>query len=1574
MAKQWNVLTAVLLMLVLVQAQANPLSSDYTAKPPLLNESSEPLVMLVMSVDHELFKKAYSDYTDLDGDGKLDTTYNDAFDYLGYFDSSWCYKYDSGRFQPEALATGTNLHFCETSAAPWSGNFLNWATMSRADILRRVLFGGKRSTDSSTQTILERAYLPRDVHAFAKVYSGDDTAKLTPYSKNEVSLCNVAESENGAPLLRVAENSASGQTGWPRWASTELRQCQWSSSDSNSPSSGSDKLDELYVRVESCVSGKDATSLDRCKEYPNQNSKPVGLLQKYGEDGAIRFGLISGSYDKNISGGILRRNIGKIAGNSSSSNDEIDLNTGSFSSVKGIIHNINTFRIAKYSFSQTKYTDCNSFGISVSSFKSNRGTTSGRHCSMWGNPLGEIYLEALRYFAGETSPTSAFDTTQDSQFVSDLTRETWADPLSSENACANCSIILLSTGLNSFDSDQLSTSSGLPGLSGSNSVDTFTDDVGEMEYGGSFAGNYLIGNNGSNTDKGKCTGKYLTGLSEALGLCPEIPQLEGGYQISGLSLYSNTTDLRASFDGLQNVRTYAIELAESMPSFTFDVDGKEVTFQPVCEAHSGRTNCSLTDVKIEVDPGEYNNQKGKFEFFWEDSLWGNDYDYDASSSIEFCIGNTCNPDLSSNQIKITVKQEYKNAGAGMWFSYVVTGTENDRVQSYVTGNNQSAGAPDATTFTVLGSRAQNLPKPMFLAAKYGGFIDLDRDGTPRHDADGDGSPDEGDSREWDNRNNATGVVGSDGVPDNYFFSRNPSLLEAQLDQVLSDISSRVTSATNAALFSNSSNGTGVVYQALFQPSRELNGTTVTWGGILHALFIDNRGHLREDSNDNDQLDDYSTDKIVELIFDPNAGQTKVQRYNSSDNGITKTATGALASLNSLDTLWDARKQLSQVSNVTSQRSFGAIASGGRHILTWLDQDNNQQVDAGELLSFTSGTFTGNEGYLGVGSSDAGNVVNYIRGEEQASARSRTIDFDENGTTDTWRLGDIIHSTPRLVAAPDSRFDARYNDASYQTFRNQYINRRHVLYVGANDGLIHAFNGGFWNESDYSYERTNGSGAVQHPLGSEIWAYAPMNLLPHLQWLREADYPHVYYMDGEPLVFDANIFTEDDDHPGGWGTVLIMGMRLGGGNIDVTIDGSTRTMRSAYVVLDITNPEKAPQLLAEITHENLGFTTSQPELIKFRRPGTDSDGADDWSSPAKNEWYLAFGSGPGGSSSNAIRDALEEGKSGQNLQLFVYDLKNKTFVSGLDPLVTSYSNSYAGDIAVADWDQDYHDDAVYFGTVDTASSTLGGRMMRLKLNSTLATSSLGVFLESGKPMTTKPLTVADQNSYWVYAGSGRLLTSSDNRDISANYFYGVQEPLNSANEFTYATVDADNLIDTTDVEVLDDGTVRTLVNGSYEGFPVGESTISDFESLKVAIKGQPGWKVALSYDGVNPSGRNVNKATQLYSAILFTEYQPPADSCSVDGNSYLYALHYLTGTASTETVLGTLPIPDLDAELALNKVSLGLGYASSPVIHKGSNGKLGAITQGAGGSIANTELQYGFSSEGRQSWRQIFNIP
>ena len=1578
--KPWLVSLSLLLPLAVSKVFAEPTSNLYSATPPLLNKSSEPMVMLVMSVDQELFKKAYPDYSDLDNDGQLDITYKDSFDYLGYFEPNWCYQYNSstGRFEPEQQATGANQHYCADNSKPWSGNFLNWATMSRIDVLRRVLFGGKRYLDSTTVTVLERAYLPRDIHSFVKVYGGSDIASLTPYNST-ISLCNLATSENGSPKVRIANGS------YPRWASTEVIQCQWGSGDKPPTNK---KLAELTVRNEVCVAGKDAETSSRCRQY-STIAKPAGLLQRYGEDGGIQFGLISGSYDKNISGGVLRKNISKIASNISSSDDEVNKTTGVFNtSVKGIIHHINTFRIAKYSYGSNKYTDCSTYGISINTFKSGRSTYSNRHCSNWGNPIAEMYMEALRYFSGQNTPTSGFHTNSDNAFVPDLFGQNWQPPLNVNNACATCSVILLSSGLNSFDSDELSSSSDIPGLTGSSSVNTKTDEVGDIEYDNNFAGNYLVGGTGSTR---QCTAKYLGGLSQARGLCPELPQLEGSYQVSGLAWHGNKTDLQPTLEGIQSVKTYAIQLAESMPSFSLNAGGKTVTFQPVCHTSSNfgsgtnfsgsGSDCTLTDVVIEDTEKNANGEtvEGTLLFTWEDSLWGNDFDYDASSRIKFCVGARCvetsDPQLhvssfADDQVRIAVQVDGVYAGLNLRFSYTVTGTYDDGLKTDYVYKNQSHY--ETNNFTASGDTAGILKKPLWFAAKYGGFVDLDGDGTPKYSVSG-----VSDDREWDNRNNTTGSIGSDGLPDNYYFARNPALLEAQLGQVLQDIASRVSSATNAALFSNNQTGTGVLYQALFQPTKEYNGKTISWGGLLHALFVDSKGLLREDSNGNDQLDGYEHDLIVELIFDPNSNQTLLQRYTTDDEGVTRIPTGALSPLTQLNTLWDARDQLSQLTNLSDQRSYDSVASSGRHILTWLDEDNDGVVDTGETLPLTPDTFVGEEGYLDVSASEVTGLINYIRGVESVGNRNRTIDYDEDGTEDVWRLGDIVHSTPHLVSTPVSRFDARYSDSSYTSFLEKYQNRRHVLYVGANDGMVHAFNGGFWNESTYGYIGTAGNGETNHPLGSELWAYTPMNLLPHLKWLKESDYPHVYYMDGEPITFDANIFDpQDPDYPGGWGTVLVMGMRLGGGSFDITVNSHSKTMRSAYVVLDVTNPEEPPKLLAEISHPELGFTTSRPALVKRRVAAQNSEGESDWSAqPVVNDWYLAFGSGPIGAGETGIRQAIEAGSSDQNLKLFVYDLKAKSFVAGMNPLDSGISSAYGGNISVMDWDNDYQDDAVYFGATETGGGGLSGKLMRLQLMPAIASSSLSTFVDTQKPVTAAPSFLKDKQDYWLYFGSGRLLTSQDNRDSHQQAFYGVKEPMNESRELTFGSVTTSNLVNTSDVRVYSNGNIEQETANGHVPFVVGSTTVSSFSSLQNIITTKAGWQVLLSGDGVNPAERNITSATQLFSMMLFTGYAPSADSCRVDGSSSLYALYYQTGTASPDPVLDYQDLgEDVPYDLSVKKVNLGLGYASSPVVHQGSGGKRAAVTQGAGGSISNQELNYSFSSSGRMTWREIFNIP
>ena len=744
------------------------------ATDPLFIASTEPRVMLVLSRDHELSKKAYNDYSDLDNDGNLDITYNDAVNYYGYFNSSRCYTYSSGnsRFEPAAAATGANLHHC---SGQWSGNFLNWATMTRLDVVRKVLYGGFRSADgtgtSLGTTVLERAFLPPDVHAFAKVFAPNNTATValyTPYSVANITLCNVSDmaantqagsinTVNGTatstpPLIKVASGA------WTEWGMTEIFQCQWKEQTVEpSPTRPSTVLghrltggSDLVARVAVCAPG---TLESNCKTYVNsstnaQTVKPIGLLQQYGDVDAnrrVRFGLISGSYKNNTAGGVLRKNIKLLSGSATASDNEVDMNSGQFLNQvitnNGIVNILNRIHIAGYKtpaagaitstwVCSNGYNNSAPFACSATSLQSGTNGT----CVDWGNPLSEMYHEALRYFAGKTAATLAYDVDDGAAtaVISNMGKATWnisSDPLPSTEWCALSNIIILSTGLSSLDNTSIT--SDITGLNAT----TFTNAVGTAE-GLTTSSQVLIGSNGT-TSTDTCSPKALVnGLSGASGICPEVPHMRGGYAIAGLAYAAGrggstgTFDLRpgyatnragrwtginANWVARQPLGTFAVSLAENLPSFEVTVGSGKVTLVPSCRSNFGTPNaavCSMTDLRVL----SYSATAGSFLVSWEDQSAGSDYDMDTIARIDYCVGAACSPAVLPSQINIKVSVVQSTTGSGMELGYTVAGSSTDGTYYPIkigsTGTCNPTTASDA--FSLLTSPFTSRPAAAYL--------------------------------------------------------------------------------------------------------------------------------------------------------------------------------------------------------------------------------------------------------------------------------------------------------------------------------------------------------------------------------------------------------------------------------------------------------------------------------------------------------------------------------------------------------------------------------------------------------------------------------------------------------------------------------------------------------------------------------------------------------------------------------------------------------------------------------------------------------------------------------------------
>ncbi|MGZ9148783.1 MAG: pilus assembly protein [Candidatus Deferrimicrobiaceae bacterium] len=279
------------------------------------------------------------------------------------------------------------------------------------------------------------------------------------------------------------------------------------------------------------------------------------------------------------------------------------------------------------------------------------------------------------------------------------------------------------------------------------------------------------------------------------------------------------------------------------------------------------------------------------------------------------------------------------------------------------------------------------------------------------------------------------------------------------------------------------------------------------------------------------------------------------------------------------------------------------------------------------IDFTTSAVT--PAMLGVdNTADRDAVVNYVRG----------VGHDNNS-----KLGDIFHSKP-VVVGPPSRFffDEGYSTAvgASESFVDAKATRKRVLFVGTNDGMLHAFLSGTYNTSTGLYD--NGT-------GEELFGFVPYSLLPNLEDFVPGDLTsHGYYVDSSPRVADVWIDANSDGtkQTSEWRTILIAGLRKGGSSyfgLDVT-DPPTGTNYSSY-----------PQVLWEYSDDtNVGETWSEPYIGKVRM----QEAA--WPS-ARDRWVAIFGGGKS-----------DDGTVGASL--VVLDLATgtalKTFTTGIDNTIAA----------------------------------------------------------------------------------------------------------------------------------------------------------------------------------------------------------------------------------------------------------------------------------------------------------------
>ncbi len=790
-------------------------------------------------------------------------------------------------------------------------------------------------------------------------------------------------------------------------------------------------------------------------------------------------------------------------------------------------------------------------------------------------------------------------------------------------------------------------------------------------------------------------------------------------------------------------------------------------------------------------------------------------------------------------------------------------------------------------------------------------------------------------KEWDK----TGANGKpDGIPDNYFEASDGNELESQLMNAIAEMLKRASSGTAVSVLATTGDGEGAVYQAFFYPKKLENFESRNWIGYIQALFVDKYGNLREDSNNNNALD-LTVDSILEMSYTPEDGSKITKCSDSDGDGKIDSCSATPSTLDDIQPIWKGDKVL------------WSTDPAMRTIYT--------SIDGYTPLEFTVANSNALSPYLrGADSSETNNIVNWIRGDDLTGItdaghpngyRKRSITIDN--VTNVWKLGDIIYSTPTVVGRPLEHFDLLYGDETYSNFRLAHLKRRHVVYTGANDGMLHAFNGGcfdadshkFFSDVDGSGNCTSGS----HLLGEELWAFIPRGLLPHLTWLTDPDYTHVYYVDSKPKVTDVQIFNPDNDHIDGWGTILIGGFRYGGKDISWTSDSIDYSASPEYFALDITDPLD-PQLLWTFTDPDLGLSMSFPSVAKI---GSD--------------WYVTFGSGATDYDTNSNLTAFQNGNlfvlkiSGGNNGLINTWTENSNFWKK----TTGNTNTFMSDSISVDVDINYDVDVIYIGENYLQGGSWNALLHRITTDkgaqadpslwslSTLADiNNIAGKNDVAKKITGAPSAAMDNMAnLWVFFGTGQFLGTSDKNQTDTGAFYGIKDGCWNGS----CNTPFSNLLDISAATVDIDGSVSG-VSGACGG------AVSSWSDLLSASRSCDGWSMYFSSlgEGIDYNGdslihngeRVLTKPLVLGGLVTWASYIPGIDECSYEGESNVYAVYYETGTAYKKYVFSDQKEQATPSTTVARTKHLGKGMPSSLSGQITSSGTAKGFVQQSTGTI------------------------
>lgn len=1555
-------------------------SADYggiSAKPVLGTISAPPLILLTMQRDGRLFYEAYDNSSDINGDGIMDTKYKPALqkyingiaqvdgsgnpvilDYYGYFDSHKCYTYDSTyNYKDSSNANKTVAAFKVLGDAvsgtkkctnyskdstnltgPWSGDFLNYITTSRIDALRKVLYGGTRYIDaySSTArkgtTVLERAVIPQDTHAYGKEYTstvvdGYDIGDYTPLTQPSLGkrhlFANVTfgtipnniptDSTDYPPLLRVAKNNSYRVWDWLNSETSSL-----ASSTINGVAANPT---DFRVRVVVCDSDNlpsigDDSSFGYCKAYGSGTAishKPIGVLHKYGEQDSIYFGLLTGSFKKNYSGGVLRRAI-------SSFSQEVTPSTGVFrgsyrsntATIKGIAFTID--RLAPGAFTPGgSYSDS---GESATSYSTSAAAV--------GNPIAEMMYEGLRYFSGQ-GRTSAFwdNSTLDTNGLSGESQKlpavlNWSNPYSTYNLCSKPTQMVISDVTPTFDSEQLP---GSPWASAVSFTDTLSTlnvaNLGTAIWNAEGLGtkNIIIGEKyGSPTDVGMPTAKSsISSFSGIRGLPPLDPMWRGSYYSASVAKFGKETDLKtignSAFSSSnitdRTVNTSAIALSAVAPQIQIpytDASGNKttVTLTPYAQTYSGGNWQFAELIKLyvdnvknvagaETDPS-VNNGKPYYKFhvvYSDNSLYytkSQDNDMDARATYEVYL------DEPNGKVVVNVCADPDP-----------TSPSSQTVKCNLDGNNGLGYSATGVNVMHLGYTITGVTLPNGSQSRL----------VVRNNAFGTGNNYVKDRRHSLDDTNALLTVG---YTDSYWNGSNTT--SSTTPYKVADSDSKTLGLNYGSSFTISNSATAgefIPHDPLWYATKYggyLNADPTQWAkadGITPRSYfkVNNPAEMRSQldsalQQESDQSSSGSAAAVNGLKATTVTAVYQATYESKKWSGhlyaypLTSGAVGTTAS-------WDAATLLP--------------AHGSRNIYTYRHASNGAQG-----IAFTWAALNSTEqSYL----SNTQGYLNFIRGD-RSNEGSGSYRTRASNTV----LGDIVNSGPTYVGTDDLGYAGTISGtegSSYTTFvTGTKSTRSPMVYAGANDGMVHGF---------------------LASTGVEQFAYIPRAHLFGENASRLSDlvlntYSHAFYVDGPTVAGD---FYDGSN----WRSALVGTLGAGG--------------RAIYA-LDITNPTSfgATSVIWEFAHPELGYVRNPPIIARL------NDG----------NWYVLVGNGfESDTCDNTQADryaattqatplpTCTNKLESRNAKLFIiklapdlsdgWTLGRDYFVLHATDLQTStttpgVSSSYANGYTNGN-DNGLAGPATVNNSKTSVSyvyaGDLQGNVWKFDLSDTNSANwavAYRLFQAKDANGETQPITTTvvagtnptDSTATCISTGTGRFAYQGDLDYKGVQTYYGLIDKGNSLVTSTRNSNLQQYSIMSRATEIHTDPTGNSVSwNLTYVSNPaVDTSKQGWFMDLQEATSPQ-----AVGERVIYNSSQYRTRANEL--AVTFTSVTPTTDTCETEAKSYTYDFNACNGQG-----LNT-PVYDLNNDGSFNSGDYGSSATSAQRVggFGGSGGVIGTPT-------------------------------